>query len=139
MGKAYGYRSNPVLDGSNTMTVARAQATGDISRINSLEKTVQSLCPKLDSFFSVYNREPSDRDIHVNRTRSCFSCKGRGHIKRVCNWGQTRSANPTALCSICSQHGHYLIDCKQNQGNFRNPRERGAFPWEVSSKHTTAK
>ena len=128
MGEAYGYRSNLVPDGSNMMTVAGAQTTEDISRMNSLEKTVQSLCSKLDSLLSVHNSEPSDRDIRVNRTRLCFSCKGPGHIKRVCNWGQTRSANPTALCSICSQYGHSQIDCKQNQGNFRNPRERGGVP-----------
>ena len=34
MGEAYRYRSNPVLDGSNRMTVAGAQTTGDISRVN---------------------------------------------------------------------------------------------------------
>ena len=67
MGEVYGYRSR-----SNTMTVAGAQTTGDISRINSLEKTVLSLCSKLDSLLSVHNSEPSARDIHVNRTRSCF-------------------------------------------------------------------
>ena len=53
MGEAYGYRSNPVLDESNTMTLAGAQTTEDISRINSLEKTVQMLCTKLDSLLSV--------------------------------------------------------------------------------------
>ena len=47
------------------MTLAGAQATRDICRINSLEKTVQSLCSKLDSSFSVHNSEPSDKDIHV--------------------------------------------------------------------------
>ena len=43
MGEAYGYRSNPVQDRSNTMTVAGAKTTRDISWIDSLEKTVESL------------------------------------------------------------------------------------------------
>ena len=50
MGEAYGYRSNQVPDGSNMMTVAGAQTTGYISRIDSLEKTVQSLCLNLYMF-----------------------------------------------------------------------------------------
>ena len=43
--------------------MAGAQTTRDISRIDSLEKTVQSLHSKLDSLLSVHNSEPSDRDI----------------------------------------------------------------------------
>ena len=43
MGEAYGYRSTQVPKGSNTIMVAGDQATGDISRINVLEKTVQKL------------------------------------------------------------------------------------------------
>ena len=73
MAEAYGYRSNPVPNESNTMTVTGAQTTRDLSRTNLLEKTVQTLCSKMDS---LQKSEPSDRDIHVNRTRSCFSCKG---------------------------------------------------------------
>ena len=89
MGEAYGYRSNPVPDRSNTMTVAGAQITGDIGRMSLLEKPFQSMCSKLDSLLSVQKCEPSDRDIHVNMTLSCFSCNGPGHTKRVCSWGQT--------------------------------------------------
>ena len=71
MDEAYGYRSNPVPDGSNTMTVTGAQTTGDIRRINSLEKTVQSLCSKLYSLISVHNI--------VNQVLGIFMLIGRAH------------------------------------------------------------
>ena len=37
--------------------VAGVQTTGDISRINALEKTGQNLCSKLDSLLTAQNSE----------------------------------------------------------------------------------
>ena len=49
----------------------------------------------MNSLLAVQDSEPSDKDIHVNMTRSCFSCKGRGH-KKVCVIGD-RFDQPTLL------------------------------------------
>ena len=130
MGEAYGYRLSPVPESSNLTvgTVAAAHSSSDNQRINALEKSVQTLCSKLDSLLVQHERSGDNSPSIHERKRSCFACKGQGHIKRVCNWKQTRSANPIALCNICSQYGHAANDCKHNQGNFRNPRERGGVP-----------
>ena len=127
MGEAYGYRASPLPDSSNLTvgTVSAAHSTSDNQRINSLEKSVQTLCSKLDSIL-VKNDCSSETSVR-ERKRSCFTCKGQGHIKRACNWKQTLSADPTALCTLCSQYGHAANDCK-HQGNFRSPRERGGVP-----------
>ena len=126
MGEAYGYRASPVPESSKLSvgTVAAAHSTSDNQRINALEKSVQTLCSKLDSLL-VKNEYHGENSVH-ERKRSCFTCKGQGHIKRLCNWKQTRPANPNALCMLCSQYGHAANDCKQ--GNFRSPSERGGVP-----------
>ena len=138
MGEAYGYRGSPLPDSTNLTvgTVSAAHSNSDNHRINSLEKSVQFLCSKLDSLL-VKNECSSENSVR-ERKRSCFACTGQGHIKRACNWKQTLSADPNALCTLCSQYGHAANNCK-HQGNFRSPRERGAFPWEVSNKPTTQK
>ena len=127
MGEAYGYRASPLPDSSNLTvgTVSAAHSTSDNQRINSLEKSVQTLCSKLDSL--LVKNECSSENPVPERKRSCFICKGQGHIKRACNCKQTLSADPTVLCTLCSQYGHAANDCK-HQGNFRSPRERGGVP-----------
>ena len=59
--------------------MAGAQTTRDISRINSLEKTVQNLCSELDSLLSVQKSESSNRDIHEIGRGHAFYVRARTH------------------------------------------------------------
>ena len=91
MREAYGYRLSPVPESSNLTvgTVAAAYSSSDNQMINALEKSIQTLCSKLDSLLVQHERSGDNNSSIHERKRSCFACKGQGHIKRVCNWKQS--------------------------------------------------
>ena len=138
MGEAYGYRASPLPDSSylTVGTVSTAHSTSDNQRINSLEKSVQTLCSKLDSL--LVKNECSGENSVRERKRSCLTCKGQGHIKRACNW----SRHYLLIQLLCVRYVRNM-DMQRMTENTRETSgaqgREGAFPWEVSNKPPTQK
>ena len=87
MGDEYGYRMSPLKESSylTVGTVEAAHSSSDGQMINALEKSVQTLCTNLNSLLLQHERSGENNSFSHERKRSCFSCKGQGHIKRLCN------------------------------------------------------
>lgn len=128
LGEAYGYRASPtatetVPGGAIPAPVPTVSAVqpGSNNRLAQLEQKMDRLCSQFEQFTTTTNRDNSPRQF------LCHACKGAGHVKRYCNWARGQS-EPKIQCQLCDQFGHRAINCANNSGNGRNPRDTGRVP-----------
>ena len=125
-GESVGYRVHPqVAAMRNTVTKADLAPVEPIKALTDEVRQLTSLVTQLATGNTQRASSVLDQQAATGPGAAvCFSCNGRGHQRRFCNWYRQYPADSNQQCQLCTQFGHQAGDCYifNNSGNGRAPR-----------------